>query len=75
MTAVELINDLKQLPPETRIVVSGYEDGINDIIQLKKIKIKLDVNEHWYEGAHSESGSSDGVEAVLLYGENMNAKD
>lgn len=75
MTAIELIKNLQKLPAETRIIVSGYEDGFNDIIELKKVKIKKDVNEHWYEGAHSESNESDSIDAVLLFGENRNAKD
>ena len=75
MTAIELIKNLQKLPPETRIIVSGYEDGFNDIIELKKVKIKKDVNEHWYEGAHAENNESDSIDAVLLFGENINAKD
>ena len=75
MTATELINNLQKLPPDTRIVVSGYEDGFNDIIELKKVRIKKDVYEHWYEGAHAESIESDSIDAVLLFGENKNAKD
>ena len=35
MIAQELIQHLKTLPPNTKIVVRGYEDGYNDILQLK----------------------------------------
>ncbi len=59
----------------TRIVIRGYEDGYNDILQLLPVKIKLNVNEHWYEGAHEKSFDNEGSEAVELYGDNKNAKD
>jgi hypothetical protein len=41
MTAQELIHQLQTLPPHTKIVVRGYEDGFNNILQLKEVKIKL----------------------------------
>ncbi len=75
MTAAELILKLQEIPPETRIVIRGYEDGYNDILQLLSGKIKLDVNEHWYEGAHEKSLDNEGIDAVELYGDNKNAKD
>jgi len=36
MTASELIILLQKFPPETKIVVRGYEDGYNDIIELRQ---------------------------------------
>jgi hypothetical protein len=35
MTASELIKLLQEFPPDTKIVVRGYEDGYNDIIKLR----------------------------------------
>ena len=35
MTVNELIAELQKLPPETRVVVSGYEDGYDDISRLR----------------------------------------
>jgi hypothetical protein len=75
MTAHELIQQLQQLSPEIKIVVRGYEDGYNDILELKPVKIKLNVNEHWYEGAHEKSYEEEGIDAIDLFGENTNAKD
>jgi len=40
MTAAELIKYLKQIHPDTKIVVRGYEDGYNDILKLRKVRIK-----------------------------------
>jgi len=75
MTARELITELQKYPADTRIVVRGYEDGYNDILKLIPMKIKLNVYEHWYEGAHEESFDGEGVDAINLFGENKNAKD
>ena len=35
MTAEELIKRLKTLPPETPVLVEGYETGYDDIVDLK----------------------------------------
>ena len=75
MTAAELILELQKLKPDMRIVIRGYENGYNDILQLRPVKIKLNMNEHWYEGAHDTSTAADTVDAIDLSGENKNAKD
>lgn len=75
MTAAELIDELKQLPPDIRIVIRGYEDGHNDILKLRSVKIKLNANEHWYEGAHEDSTDKEAIDAIDLFGDNKNAKD
>jgi hypothetical protein len=73
--AQELINHLQTLPPETKIVVRGYEDGYNDILQLKKVKIKPGVDAHWYDGEFEDSSDADTIDAIDLFGENNNPKD
>jgi hypothetical protein len=70
MTALELINQLQILPPDTKIVVRGYEDGYNDISQLKPVKIKLNENAEWYYGVYIVSADNDAFDAIDLYGEN-----
>ena len=54
MTAKELINHLKDLPPEIRICVKGYEGGINYAEILRETKILRDTNKKWYYGRHEE---------------------
>lgn len=54
MTAKELINHLKQLPPETHICIKGYEGGINYIDLLRETKIIHNTNSEWYYGNHEE---------------------
>lgn len=75
MTAAELIEKLSQLHPDTRIVVRGYEDSVNDILKLIPRKIKLNTNVHWYEGAHQQDDSPEAIEVVELFGENLKATD
>ena len=75
MTAFELIDFLKRLKPHTRIVVRGYEDGYNDILQLKPVKIKQKNDSHWYDGEYDDSTDDDAIDAVDLFGKNTNAKD
>jgi len=73
MTVFELIEKLKKLPPDTRIVVAGYESGFNDIQALKSVLIKLDQKDEWYYGAHEESEI--GINAIAILGENHNREE
>jgi hypothetical protein len=54
MTAKELINCLKELPPETHICVKGYEDGLDYVQLLREAKIIHNANSEWYYGNHQE---------------------
>jgi hypothetical protein len=74
MTASELIQQLQTLPTHTRIVIRGYEDGYNDILKLKPVKIKLKANADWYVGEYEDSADADAINAVDLFGENRNAE-
>lgn len=75
MTASELIQQLQSLPPDSKIVVRGYEDGYNDILQIKQIKIKHFIEAYWYEGEYKECEDVDAIVAFDLYGENQHPKD
>ena len=70
MTAKELIVKLQQLEPDTKIVVRGYEDGYNDVIKLKEVKIKIAKNAAWYYGEYEDSSDTDAIEAIDIFGEN-----
>jgi len=69
MTIQQLTTLLSQYPPDTRVVVSGYEGGFNDITIHKVIQLELDANKEWWNGQHEEVQSS-GEKALLLAGEN-----
>lgn len=75
MTINELIEILRQFPPEMRVVVKGYEDGFDDIDTIKQVSLILNANEEWWYGAHADLKEKPGVPALLLSGENKNAKE
>ncbi len=68
MTIQELLQQLHQYPPDTRVVVSGYEGGYNDLMLLKTIVIQADAFTEWYMGQHADT--AEGEPALLLAGEN-----
>ena len=74
MTIHELIETLKNFPPGMQVVVKGYEGGYNDIDKIKQVSMILNANEKWWDGAHAEAKEEAGNPAVLLSGENKNAK-
>jgi len=51
-TAKELIEALSTFPPNTRIVVRGYEGGVNDVVECCSRKIVLDANHSPWFGSH-----------------------
>ena len=75
MTAQQLIQYLQTLPPATKIVVRGYEDGYNDILQLKPVKTKLNPNDYTWDGEYEDSTATDALTAIDLYGENQHPKN
>ena len=74
MTASELIRLLQEFSPDTKIVVRGYEDGYNDILKLRQVKIKYNPDAAWYYGIYSDSEEADAILAVDPFGENPNEK-
>ena len=75
MTVKELKEKLVSFDDDLIVLVSGYEDGFNDISEIRKLKIKLNVNKRWFEGAHEESDDADTREAIAFLVNNKNAKD
>ena len=73
MNAQQLILQLQTLPSDTKIVVRGYEDGYNDILKLKAIKIELNPNAYSWDG--EDSTDADAITAIDLFGENQHSKD
>jgi hypothetical protein len=54
MTIAELIDELIKYPQDTRVVVSGYEGGVNDIDWVEGTEIYLNYNTVRYYGKHEE---------------------
>lgn len=68
MTVAELIEQLKKCPADARVVVEGYEDGFDDLIEVKEILLELNHYEEWYYGEHEESKDGKGESAIYLKG-------
>jgi hypothetical protein len=53
MTIAELIEELKKYPQDTRVVIRGYEGGVNDVDYVEETEIYLNYNKGvWYYGLH-----------------------
>lgn len=52
MTVEELINALQQYDPKLRVIMRGYEGGMDDIGSLQDLQIALNVHDAWYYGKH-----------------------
>lgn len=83
MRVKELIEVLSQFDPELPVVVSGYEDGFNDVTEVKPLTIRLNVYQDWYYGAHAAGDDAEiqrlmpdalEVSAICLGGKNTNLK-
>lgn len=66
MTVKELIAELSKWPLEIRVVVSGYEDGYDDISRIKSITIKPQTKPNPWEGRWEDDRT--GEPAILLFG-------
>ena len=56
MTVGELIELLGSFPRSLRVVVDGYEEGYDDIIpdRVVKVIVALDVGTHSWQGKHGD---------------------
>ena len=66
MTVNELIAELRKEPSEARVVMSGYEEGFDDISRLTSISIARKPNAKEYEGRWQDKVS--GEAGTLLFG-------
>jgi len=54
MKVGELIEQLKQVPAELRVVVRGYEDGVDDVNVCERVSISVDgLSGYDYYGMHA----------------------
>jgi hypothetical protein len=52
MTIAELIEKLQKYPQDLRVVVRGYEGGVDDVDYVEETEIYLNHNTAWYYGKH-----------------------
>lgn len=73
MTVKELIAALQNYPPDTRVIVMGYEEGYDDITLVKQIAIIPEEKPEWYKGRYDKAPpekADQAEQAVLVYGRN-----
>ena len=73
MTVEELMDQLKTLPPETPVLVEGYETGYDDIVELRPLEVfRYRKAQEWdgeYQAKNEYSGQgSKAVPAVAILG-------
>jgi len=72
MTAQELIEHLKALPPETPVLVEGYETGFDDIVEVKPCEVVHYRHAQGWDGEYQADDSFAGEQktksAVILTG-------
>ena len=54
MTIAELIEQLQKYPQDTRVVVRGYEGGVDDVDEVELTEIYLNYNSVRYYGKHEK---------------------
>jgi len=75
MTIAELIEKLKEYPQDLRVVVRGYEGGVDDVSCFEEMEIYLNYNSSWWYGKHEEvdpygmNTTHEKVSALKLCGE------
>lgn len=61
----DLLALLSQMPADVDVVVKGYEGGVDDVVNVKLVKIERDVHAEWYYGRHEIDEDGD-VQAVFI---------
>lgn len=72
MKAKDLIALLSQMPADLDVVIKGYEGGVDDVVNVKLVKIKKDVNSEWYYGRHEIDEEGD-IQVVYIQREERQA--
>ena len=69
-----LITLLSEMPADADVVLKGYEGGVDDVLNVKLVKIKKDIHAEWYYGRH-EIDEAGGVQAVFIQREERKAEE
>lgn len=57
MTAEELIRQLQALPPETPVLVEGYETGFDEIVELQRLEVFRYPRAQEWDGQYQTDGN------------------
>ena len=67
MIIEELIQQLQRYPKNSRILVQGYEDGYDEVTNVREISIKPNTSHEWYNGKYIHSDNPASETAVLIF--------
>ncbi len=65
MKVKDLLAVLSQMPADVDVVIKGYEGGVDDVVNVKLVKIKKDVHSEWYYGRHEIDEEGD-IQVVFI---------
>lgn len=65
MTIKELKQKIENLPDEMKVLVNGYEDGLDEVSSAQVLPIKLNTNDQEWSGPHEIDESSE-AKAFLI---------
>jgi len=65
MKVIDLLTLLSEMPADADVVLKGYEGGVDDVLNVKLVKIKKDVHAEWYYGNHEIDEHGD-IQAVFI---------
>ena len=65
MKVMDLLTLLSEMPADADVILKGYEGGVDDVLNVKLVKIKKDVNADWYYGKHEIDENGD-IQAVFI---------
>ena len=66
LTVEQLINELKQYPKEYKILVDGYEGGLDAILASSIVGIEYDEKKAWYYGPFDKTNDTNTKAIYLL---------
>ncbi len=72
LTVKDLIQALSKYPPNTRVLVQGYEGGYSDVQDAREIPVAFNVNKEDYMGPHDDDENSKQTAIVLIRDLNRN---
>jgi len=55
LTVEQLINELKKYPKEYKVLLDGYEGGLDAILSSRIIGVEYDETKAWYYGPFEET--------------------
>ena len=54
MTVKELISELQKHNPEKLVLVSGYEEGYDDLKEVREIKVNYKPTDKYWKGEYTD---------------------